>query len=104
MTNDSNLKQLIAKRSSIKSHLTIFERFLNAINVDNLSQVYLELNTRLENLIEKQKDFDNIQSDIELIKEHSEEQFNIREDFENRFFKFRAKAKEHLISYEQSHP
>ena len=85
MTNDSNLKQLTANRSSIKSHLTIFELFLNAINVDNLSRGYLELYTRLENLIEEQKDFDNIQSDIELIKEYSEEQFNIREDFENIF-------------------
>ena len=102
MTNDSNLKQLTGKRSSIKSHLTIFERFLNAINVDNLSQVYLELNTRLENLIEKHKGFDNIQSDIELIEEHSEDQFDIREEFENRFFMLRAKAKEYLISYEQS--
>ena len=62
------------------------ERSINAINADHLSRVYLELNTRLENWIEKQKDFDNIQSDIELIKEHSEEQFDIGEDFENRFF------------------
>ena len=100
MTNDSNLKQLTAKRSSMKSHLTIFERFLNAINIDNLFRVYLELNTRLENLMVKQKKFDNIQSDVKLIKEHSEDQFDIRKEFENKFFMLRAKAKEYLISYE----
>ena len=100
MSNENSLKQLIAKRSSIKSHLTLFQRYLDNINKSNISQNHLELHTRIYNLIEKQNPFDNIQSEIELVNEHSDERLDIREEFENRFFKLRAVTKEHLISCE----
>ena len=100
MSNENSLKQLTAKRSSIKSHLTLFQRYLDNINESNISQNYLEVHTRLDNLIEKQNLFDDIQSEIELMNEHSDEQLVIREEFENRFFKLRAIAKQYLISCE----
>ena len=93
MSNESNLKQLIAKRLSIKSHLTPFQRYLDNINESNVSQNYIELQIRLDNLIEKQNLFDNVQAEIELLNEHSDEQLDITEEFENRFFKLRLLLK-----------
>ena len=56
-----DLKKLIFKRKSIKSHLTIVERFLDGIKKDSVTCTSKTLKTNLMRLIEKQKHFDGIQ-------------------------------------------
>ena len=62
MSNESNLKQLRSKRSSIKSRLTIFENFIdNIVNNDCSEDSIAELDTKLQLLFDKQKEYYIIQ-------------------------------------------
>ena len=99
MTSDDNtLKQLTAKRTSIKAKLTIFQQFLDDIDMkDSHSYDISEINTRLERLVEKQNSFDDIQEQIEFLTDHSIDQIDIGAEIENRFFNLIARAKR-LIS------
>ena len=54
MSKEISLKQLIAKRSSMMSHLTRFQRYLGNISESNISPIYIELQTGLDNMIEGQ--------------------------------------------------
>ena len=67
MSKEISSKQLIAKRSSINSHLTHFQRYLGNISECNISQNYIVLQTELDNMIERQNLFDNVQANIELV-------------------------------------
>ena len=93
-SDDNTLKQLTGKRTSIKSKLTIFQRFLDDIDMkDSNAYDISEINTRLERLVEKQNSFDDIQEQIEFLTDHSIDQIDIGAEIENRFFKLIARAK-----------
>ena len=95
------LKNLLSKRSSIKSRLTVFHRFIDNIDIDNISNS-TKLKQKLERLIEKQKQYDEIQSEIEIRTENADEQLNIGEDIEDLFDTLISRAKELLITFENS--
>jgi len=93
-SDDNTLKQLTGKRTSIKSKLTIFQRFLDDIDMkDSHAYDISEINTRLERLVEKQNSFDDIQEQIEFLTDHSIDQIDIGAEIENRFFNLIARAK-----------
>ena len=96
MSSQSDLKKLLSKRSSIKSRLTVFQRFIDNIDIDSISGSN-ELKERLEKLIEKQNQYDDIQSEIEMRTENADEQLDVGEDIENLFYKLITHAKDLLI-------
>ena len=97
-----DLKKLISKRKSIKSHLTIVERFLEENKNDGVTCTSKTLKTNLARLIEKQKHFDEIQEEIDFLTNNSEDQFKIRETIENSFNKLVAQVEELITTFENN--
>ena len=84
MSSEKTIKQLVAKRTSIKSQLNNFQNFINNIDKNNSMQLP-EVQLKLEKLISKQDQFDNIQMDIEVAVDNAPEQLVIREEIEHIF-------------------
>jgi len=88
------LHELKVKRGQVKSKLTRFRNFVDSYeNEPNLPQ----LKVRHERIVKCFDEFDEIQSEIELVQEQSDEE-NEREVFENSYFEVVAKAETILKS------
>lgn len=97
------LKTLIKKRASIKSKLTLFEKFIEnftmAETVDRTK--VLEMERRIQDAESLLITFDEIQNQVEINSEDFDSQFSEREIFENRFHSILAKAK---VIFEKFNP
>ena len=67
MSNEFEFKKLISKRRSIKAQLTIFQRFIDDINDENLCSVKAQLETKLESLKERKNQFDELRADFDFL-------------------------------------
>lgn len=92
---DKSLKQLVAKRTSIKSQLNHFQSFINDLDKTNPSQL-MEMQIKLQKLIARQDQFDNIQLDIEVATDNDPEQFDIREEIEHLFETLIIQSKDYI--------
>ncbi|KAJ8911369.1 hypothetical protein NQ315_011662, partial [Exocentrus adspersus] len=94
---DDNIKTLIKKRASLKSKLTIFDKFITSFESLNESEIIrvkiIELNERLSSIETLLITFDEVQSEIEALAEDYEGQQAEREEFENKFHCVIAKAR-----------
>lgn len=98
MSENGELKKLRKLRQSIKTKLTIFSKFLEKISDDikNDSQnaPIIELQERLDRNRDILSQFDDIQSQIEmLLDDVSEDEYEYRSNFENTYFSVIVKAK-----------
>ncbi|KAK9498852.1 hypothetical protein O3M35_003408 [Rhynocoris fuscipes] len=88
-------KELVKKRGILKTKLNRFQTFLSTFTDD--SDV-LSLTVRLENLHEIFKEFDSIQTSIEMTDINDPEIIAEREAFEDQYYEYVAKSKR-LIAY-----
>ncbi|CAG9137863.1 unnamed protein product [Plutella xylostella] len=92
---DTSLKQLIRKRSSIKGRLTVFKDYLAVISqiptTDLQKADVKELSLRLQKLESLFSDFDALQIEIEVLS-NDEEQSKERYSIENRFYSLISSA------------
>lgn len=93
-----NRKTLIKKRSSMKSKLTTFSKYLNVLkSCTVLSEMQIaELECRLSKIEDLNRDFDTLQDEIEMLCEESPgecEESSEREQFENDYFALLASAR-----------
>lgn len=95
MTATDDLKDLKAKRSSIKGRLTTFEKYLEDLkSLPNINKLKChETKTRLKKLEILFEEYDLIQTSIEVKQESSENQIE-RDSSENRFYRSMAEAQE----------
>ena len=93
------IKQLVAKRTSIKSQLSNFQNFINNIDKSNLMQLP-EVQLKLEKLISKQDQFGNIQLDIEVATDNAPVQLFIRQEIENVFEILIIHARDYIHLYQ----
>ena len=63
--------------------MNIFQRFIEDINKENLCSVKAQLETKLESLKERTKQFDELRGEIDVLTDNSEDQFKIGENIEN---------------------
>lgn len=98
----STLKDLIKQRGHIRSRLTLFEKYLsplleckdtNAVKVN-------ELRLRCSKMRDLSCNFEDIQSQIEMLDEENDEQMMERESTENTFFNLIARAQSLLEYFE----
>ena len=87
MSKESKLKAFNLERSSFKTQLTNLEKYVDKIISENTSteEVNLTLTKKLQLFSEKYLEFQTTQKQIETLTENEPEQFEIREDLENRF-------------------
>ena len=89
-----SLEQLITKRTSVKAQLTKFTNYLNSLSVDKLTVDDVEeLTYKLGRLEIKHKEFDLLQSQIELLKESDEAEVDIHDEIDNKFCKLIGTAR-----------
>lgn len=96
-----DLKQMIKRRGGLKSHLTLFDKYVNTllgeISAKDKDKIEMRVLIELENRIEKQEtlfvEFNEIQNSIENLCEHIDEQICEKEAFENSHFKLISIAK-----------
>ncbi|KOB64376.1 Gag-pol polyprotein, partial [Operophtera brumata] len=100
MTGADELKDLKAKRASIKGRLTTFEKYLDELKpLVTISKLRChETKTRLKKLEGLFEEYDLIQTSIEVKQENPENQIE-RESSENRFYKCMAEAQEIIDKY-----
>lgn len=100
MTGTDEIKELKAKRASIKGRLTTFERYLDELKpLTTISKLRChETKTRLKKLEGLFEEYDLIQTSIEIKQENPENQVE-RESSENRFYKGIAEAQEIIEKY-----
>ena len=82
--------------------MSIFRRFIDNINDENLCTVKTQLKTKLESLKQRKNIFDELQGEIDFLTDNSEEQFKIRENIENTFDELISRAKELITSFENN--
>lgn len=96
------LKVLIRKRAAIKSKLTNFSNYIQPLQekaIQSFDEVIItELKQRLEIATSFINEFNDVQTEIEVIVDDDDldEQFNQRQEFENKFYKIYAVAREIL--------
>lgn len=91
------LKKLVAQRGYYKAKLTRFGSFLEGYNVNNPNLIQLQ--TRLDAILNILADFDNVQIEIEGIDGQTEgDHNNERAEFEQNYFELVARAKGFLVS------
>ncbi|KAF9798979.1 hypothetical protein SFRURICE_011618 [Spodoptera frugiperda] len=82
------LKTLLRKRSSLKSKLTIYSNYLSLIKssaqISGLQR--LDLQERFNKFDSLHSQFDELQTEIELLADDAETAFVEREDFDRQFF------------------
>ncbi|XP_073960059.1 uncharacterized protein [Choristoneura fumiferana] len=89
-----HLKSLIKKRGTIKSKLTLFNKFLEKFNTEPLSgDDVLDLELRVARLTKELDEFEKVQDKIETVSSDVEAQMSEREAFENSYFQLLSKAK-----------
>ncbi|XP_022818277.1 uncharacterized protein LOC111350810 isoform X4 [Spodoptera litura] len=83
-----SLKTLIKKRSSVKSKLTIYNNYLTLIKSSAaISQLQrLDLEERFIKFQSLHAEFDDLQTQIEVLADDAESTFTEREDFDRQFF------------------
>ncbi|KAF9406232.1 hypothetical protein HW555_013322 [Spodoptera exigua] len=84
----NSLKTLIKKRSSVKSKLTIYNNYLTLIKSSAaISQLQrLDLEERFIKFQSLHNEFDDLQTQIEVLADDAESTFTEREDFDRQFF------------------
>lgn len=103
------LKLLIKKRGVIKARQTLFKKYLEGlqgvlrgVELNNVEkEVIIELESRLEKYSGVLNDYDEVQGQIEVSVDESDEkkQQDDREEFENLYFKLNAQAKKIVSEY-----
>lgn len=103
------LKLLIKKRGVIKARQTLFKKYLEGlqgvlrgVELNNVEkEVIIELESRLEKYSVVLNDYDEVQGQIEVSVDESDEkkQQDDREEFENLYFKLNAQAKKIVSEY-----
>ncbi|XP_026746090.1 uncharacterized protein LOC113507432 [Trichoplusia ni] len=84
----AELKTLTKKRSSIKSKVTIYSNYLNLVKSSSaVSELQrLDLEERFNKFEALHADFDDLQTQIEVLADDADSAFNEREDFDRQFF------------------
>lgn len=94
---DDSLKTLNKKRASVKSKLTLFDKYLTVFEGLESTEINrtktIELEQRIASAETLLCNFDDIQSEIECEAENPEEHYTEREEFENKFYSILARAK-----------
>lgn len=104
----ADLEALIKKRGSVKSKLTIFNKFITQLETSFPNKIISEqgllseLEYRFERVSNVINEFEEIQLNIDQISEDTEEQFLERERFESTFFVTISKAKGFIIANESA--
>ena len=94
------LKQLLYKRSLIKSQLTKFNQFLDDIEGSHLTKASgIELESRLQRVLNKQNDSDELQIEIDMLSEDQSLHLEINLFIKDTFYKSIAPAKVCLSSF-----
>lgn len=97
--SDAKEKELISKRGSYKGRLTIFERYLDDLDVSSLTSVEVnELRLRIGKIEALYEQFDEVQLIIECSSGNAGTLMTERADFESRYFKLLAKAQDILAT------
>ncbi|CAB3241159.1 unnamed protein product [Arctia plantaginis] len=103
----TELKELIKQRATIRSRITLFERFLTPLKcLDSVTErnklINNELSLRLTKFQELSYTFDEVQSKIEGLDSDLSKQMEEREQTENQFFQLIVTAQEFLEAYNDS--
>ncbi|KAF9417196.1 hypothetical protein HW555_005707 [Spodoptera exigua] len=82
------LKTLLRKRSALKSKLTIYSNFINLVKSSaHISEMQrLDLQERFNKFDSLHSQFDELQTEIELLADDAETAFVEREEFDRQFF------------------
>lgn len=82
------LKTLLRKRSSLKSKLTIYSNYLNLVKSSaHISEMQrLDLQERFNKFDSLHSQFDELQTEIEMLADDAETAFVEREEFDRQFF------------------
>ncbi|KAL0883544.1 hypothetical protein ABMA27_015698 [Loxostege sticticalis] len=101
----SELKDLIKQRGNIRQRLTLFEKYLAPLSdCKETSIVNInELRLRCTKMRDVSCNFEEIQSQIEMLDEDTTKQIEEREKTENLFFKLIAQAQSLLEYFESQH-
>lgn len=103
------IEQFIKKRGSVKTKLTLFEKFIAKLELSCPNyklddfDMYFELEQRTERFEKLIEDFDNLQLQIEELSDKPEEQYEQRDKFESAFFSALAKSKRFLAVNSTNH-
>lgn len=98
----STLKDLVKQRGQIRARLTLFEKYLSPLlDCKETSAVILnELRLRCNKMRDLSCNFEEIQSQIEMLDEDTSKQMEEREATENNFFNLIARAQSLLEYFE----
>nr|XP_049703526.1 uncharacterized protein LOC126056065 isoform X2 [Helicoverpa armigera] len=94
------LKTLLRKRSSLKSKLTIYSNYLNLVKSSaHISEMQrLDLQERFNKFDSLHSQFDELQTEIEMLADDAETAFVEREEFDRQFFNLVAHTRSLLGS------
>ncbi|XP_050669384.1 uncharacterized protein LOC126968409 [Leptidea sinapis] len=92
--SELKLKELIKKRGSFKAKLTQFTNFFKLLPTDELDSFQVaELECRLGVMKSLYKDFDDLQTQLELLSENADDMYQEREAFETQYFTQMSRAR-----------
>ncbi|XP_048007553.1 uncharacterized protein LOC125242701 [Leguminivora glycinivorella] len=93
-------KELIAKRASYKGRLTMFEKYMDDLDVASLTSAEVnELQLRMAKIESLYGHYDEVQLKLECSSNNSEAQLNERAEFESRYFKLLSHAQDILAKH-----
>ncbi|CAG5010856.1 unnamed protein product [Parnassius apollo] len=99
-----DLKELVKKRGIIKGKLTLFVKYLNAIEGPLSAEKYIDLQLRYSKITKILVDYENIQDLIETACTDYEVQLQEREAFENNYYTNVSLCKKLMQEFENSKP
>lgn len=94
--DESGIKELCKKRASVRGKLTLFSKYVDSLEHNNITEaIRTELQARLNKAEHLLSSFSEIQDEIDLnVNEvEFEKQLSEREAFENQFYAYVAKSK-----------
>lgn len=95
--SEAKIKELIKRRGGFKAKLTHFSNFLRLLpnnDLDNFQAA--ELKSRLNLMETLYKEFDVLQTDLELMSEDADDMYAEREQFETQYHALVARARTHV--------
>ncbi|XP_050301507.1 uncharacterized protein LOC126739751 [Anthonomus grandis grandis] len=108
--DNSEVKHLIKKRGTLKTKLTLFEKFVDAFEILHLNRSttpvehckILELENRINDIETLINSFEELQNDIDCLVDEQAAQLVEREEFSNRYFTTISRAKAFQAEYDSN--
>ncbi|XP_026729544.1 uncharacterized protein LOC113495138 [Trichoplusia ni] len=103
--SESKLRELVRRRGSLKAKLTHFSNFIRLLPGTGLDTFQAaELECRLDSIDNLYKEFNVLQTELELLSEDTDEMYDEKELFETQYYTQVARAKAMLTKTRSSSP